>query len=166
MLDVSMEEQILLNSEDDEDINIFATLAVMMRRDLHRNEGFCEITVPSYSIDEFQSHFRMTRSTMEALWRDWLEEQEEFQSVMHLEGNQFLCRSRFWPLCGLSPTRKQYGRCPTGSSDRRAVLETRTSVNGTAHFGPTVRTGQCDPPQKVVLFSRKFSTRTGPDRSI
>ena len=70
MLDVSMEEQILLNSEDDEDINIFATLAVMMRRDLHRNEGFCEITVPSYSIDEFQSHFRMTRSTMEALWRE------------------------------------------------------------------------------------------------
>ena len=61
MLDVSMEEQILLNSEDDEDINIFATLAVMMRRDLHRNEGFCEMTVPSYSIDEFQSHFRMTR---------------------------------------------------------------------------------------------------------
>ena len=46
--------------------------------------------------------------------------------------------------------------------DRGAVLETRTSVNGTAHFGPTVRTGQCDPPQKVVLFSRKFSTRTGP----
>ena len=49
-----------------------------------------------------------------------------------------------------------------GKVDRGAVLETRASVNGTAHFGPTVRTGQCDPPQKVVLFSRKFSTRTGP----
>ena len=31
-----------------------------IRRDLNRNYGFCDVIVPTYSIDELKSHFRMT----------------------------------------------------------------------------------------------------------
>ena len=72
MLDENLEtEEEILNTEDDGEINIniLAAIATFMRRDLHRNENFWEVIVPSYSIDEFKSHLRMTRTTMEALCR-------------------------------------------------------------------------------------------------
>ena len=52
MLDFSLEEENLVNSDDD-DIPILAAVATYMRRDLHRNKGFCENILPAYTIDEF-----------------------------------------------------------------------------------------------------------------
>ena len=70
IMDSSVEEEIVINSEDDGEIVLFAAVATFMRRDLNRNQGFFEVSVPTYSIDEFRSHFRMTRSTVEALCRE------------------------------------------------------------------------------------------------
>jgi hypothetical protein len=69
LLDESLYEEMLLNC-DDEDINIIVATRMFMRRDLHRNESFCEVVVPSYSIDEFKCHFRMCRATLEILCRE------------------------------------------------------------------------------------------------
>ena len=68
MLEVSVEEEIVINSEDDE-VDIFAAASTFMRRNLQRTEGYFEHTLPGYSLDEFKSHFRMTRATMEVLCR-------------------------------------------------------------------------------------------------
>ena len=38
-----------------------------MRRNLNRIEGFHEATIPRYLPSEFQSHFPMTRGTMEII---------------------------------------------------------------------------------------------------
>ena len=38
-----------------------------MKRDLKRIVGFCEVVVPSYAIDEFRSHFQMTKITFKVL---------------------------------------------------------------------------------------------------
>ena len=38
-----------------------------MKRDLKIIVGFCEVVVPSYAIDEFRSHFRMTKTTFKVL---------------------------------------------------------------------------------------------------
>ena len=70
ILDVSTDEEVLLDSDDDGEINIIVAITTFMRRDLHRNEGFCEAIVPSYSMDEFRSHFRMSRGTVEVLCRE------------------------------------------------------------------------------------------------
>lgn len=70
IMDSSVEEEIVINSEDDGEIVLFAAVATFMRRDLNRNQGFFEVSIPTYSIDEFRSHFRMTRSTVEALCRE------------------------------------------------------------------------------------------------
>ena len=69
MLDFSLEEVNLVNSDDD-DIPILAAVATYMRGDLHRNKGFYENILPAYTIDEFKSHFRMTRGAFEALCRE------------------------------------------------------------------------------------------------
>ena len=52
MLDFSLEEENLVNS-DDADIPILAANATYMRRNLHRNKGFYENILPAYTIDEF-----------------------------------------------------------------------------------------------------------------
>jgi len=69
MLDFSMEEGNLVNSDDD-DIPILAAIATYMRRDLHRNKSFYENILPAYTINEFKSHVRMTCGTFEALYRE------------------------------------------------------------------------------------------------
>ena len=52
MLDFSLEEENLVNSDDD-DIPILAAVATYTRRDLHRNKGFYENLLPAYTINEF-----------------------------------------------------------------------------------------------------------------
>ena len=54
------EEEMLIDSGDQEEICVIAATSIFMRRDLNRNYGFCDVMVPTYSIDEFKSHFRMT----------------------------------------------------------------------------------------------------------
>ena len=56
--------QLLLDSDDDKDIDIIAAVSKFMRRNLKRNEYFYEEVVQSYSLDEFRSHFRMSRGTV------------------------------------------------------------------------------------------------------
>ena len=69
ILDFSLEEESVVNSDDD-DIPTLAAVATYMRRDLHRNKDFYENVLPTCRIDEFKSHFRMTRGTFEALCRE------------------------------------------------------------------------------------------------
>ncbi|KAL9977208.1 hypothetical protein ACROYT_G014587 [Oculina patagonica] len=70
ILDSSVEEEIVINSEDNGEIVMFAAAATFMRSSFNRNEGYFEVSVPTYSIDEFRSHYRMTRSIVEALCRE------------------------------------------------------------------------------------------------
>ena len=64
------EEEMLIDSDDEEEICVKAATSIFMRRDLSRNYGFCDVIVPTYSKDEFKSHFRMTRGTLDILCRD------------------------------------------------------------------------------------------------
>ena len=63
-------EEMFINSDDDEEICVIAATSIFMRRDLNRTYGFCDVIVPTYSIDEFKSHFRMTRGTLDILCRE------------------------------------------------------------------------------------------------
>ena len=68
MLEVSIEEESLINSEDDA-VDIFSAASTFMRRNLQRTEGYCEHALAGYSLDEFKGHLRITRGTMEGLCR-------------------------------------------------------------------------------------------------
>ena len=70
ILDFSLEEESLVNSDDD-NIPILAAVATYMWLDLHKNKGLMEIfCLCIYMIDEFKSHFTMIRGTFEALCRE------------------------------------------------------------------------------------------------
>ena len=56
--ELSMEEESLINSEDDDDTPILAAVATYMGRDLHRNQGYFENILPLYSIDEFTTIYK------------------------------------------------------------------------------------------------------------
>ena len=47
--------------KEDDDLPMFSMAALIARRSLNRCHGYFEQTVPLYSIDELQSHFRMKR---------------------------------------------------------------------------------------------------------
>ena len=57
---------------DDDGIPFLAAVATYKRRHLPRNKGFYENILLAYklTIDEFKSHFRMTRGIFEALCRE------------------------------------------------------------------------------------------------
>ena len=63
------EEEMLIDSGDEEEICVIAA-SIFMRRDLNRNYEFCHVMVPTYSIDEFKSHFQMTRGALDILCRE------------------------------------------------------------------------------------------------
>ena len=65
-----IDEDMLLNNDDDRYIDVIASVATFMRRSLERNQQFCEQVVQSYSLDEFRSHFRMSRGKVELLCRE------------------------------------------------------------------------------------------------
>lgn len=69
-LEFSIDEEGVINSVDDVEMNILSAVATFMRRNLIRNQGYYECSLPAYSIDEFKSHFRMARFTMEAICRE------------------------------------------------------------------------------------------------
>ena len=56
--------------EEEEDLPMFSMTALITRRSVNRCYGYLEQTVPLYSIDEFQSHFCMKRTTFEILVRE------------------------------------------------------------------------------------------------
>ena len=63
----SIDEELLHDYEEDREFHLILATAAFMKRDLKRIVGFCEVVVPSYAIDEFRSHFRMTKTTFEVL---------------------------------------------------------------------------------------------------
>ena len=65
--DFEIENEIL---DEEEEIIVFSRLASFARRNLNRIEGFYEATFPRYSPSEFQSHFRMTKTTMETVCKE------------------------------------------------------------------------------------------------
>ena len=66
IIDTSIDEELLLDEEDGE-FHLISATAAFMKRDVKRIVGFCEVVVPSHAIDEFRSHFRMTKTTFEVL---------------------------------------------------------------------------------------------------
>jgi len=56
--------------EEDDDLPMFSMAAIIARRSLNRCQGYFEQTVPLYYVDEFQSHFRLKRTTFEILVRE------------------------------------------------------------------------------------------------
>jgi len=48
-------------------LTVISASAAFMKGDLRRIVGFCEVVMPSYAIDEFRLHFRMTKTTFEVL---------------------------------------------------------------------------------------------------
>ena len=71
IIDPAIDEELLLDYEDNGEFYLIAAAAAFMKRDLKRIVGFYELVVPSYSIDEFRSHFRMTKNTFEILARGY-----------------------------------------------------------------------------------------------
>ena len=100
----------MINSEDDA-VDIFPAASTFMRRNLQRTEGYFEHALPGYSLDEFKSHFRITRGTMEGLCRvaqatGRVPQQNSF-------GRPPIPR-QYWRSCGLFQTRKFSVRFLTG----------------------------------------------------
>ena len=56
--------------EEDDDLILFAAASTFARRNLNRIRGYFEQTLPTYSLDEFKSHFRMQRATSEVVVRE------------------------------------------------------------------------------------------------
>ena len=46
----SIDEESLINSEGDGEINILPAVATFMRRNLNRNQGYYESSLPAYSM--------------------------------------------------------------------------------------------------------------------
>ena len=67
--DDSVFESEMLLGDDDSTLLLTAVIP-FMRRNLNRVEGFYTDTLPTYSMDEFKGHFRMTKGTCEALVRE------------------------------------------------------------------------------------------------
>ena len=58
--------------EENDDVPVFATAAVVARRRLNLCQGYFGQTEPFYIVDEFQSHFCMKRATFEILVRQMM----------------------------------------------------------------------------------------------
>ena len=70
MLEVSIGEESLINLEDDV-VDIFSVASTFMRWKLQQTDGYFKDPLPGYSLDEFKSHFRMTRGTMKGGVPQW-----------------------------------------------------------------------------------------------
>ena len=65
----SVDEELLLDYEEDGEFH-FNISHCSFHEERSEENGFCEVVVPSYSIDEFRSHFRMTKTTFEVFAQD------------------------------------------------------------------------------------------------
>ena len=66
--DIVVENEMLFGGDDS--TLLLTAVIPFMRRNLNRVEGFFTDTLPTYSMDEFKGHFRMTKGTCEALVRE------------------------------------------------------------------------------------------------
>lgn len=56
--------------DSNDDVLLLTVVACFMRRNLHRVNGYYEVTIPAYLAGEFQNHFRMTKMTCELLTQE------------------------------------------------------------------------------------------------
>ena len=61
IVDASTDKGLLLDHDNDGEFHLISSTVAFMKKDLKRIAGFYEVVVPSYSIDEFRSHFRVTK---------------------------------------------------------------------------------------------------------
>ena len=52
MLDEAVDNELTLGCEDDGEILLIGAVILFMRRVLNRNEGFYEVVVPGYCVDD------------------------------------------------------------------------------------------------------------------
>jgi len=104
MLEVSIQEESLINSDDA--VDIFSAASTFMRRNLQRTEGYFEHALPGYSLNEFKVHFRLTRGTMEGLCRVVQATGRVPQRHSFGLDHQFRSRDKHRRSCGLFQTRK------------------------------------------------------------
>ena len=64
IINASTDEELLLNYEGDGEIHLISANVAFMKEDLKR---IVVVVVPCYAIDEFRSHFRMTKTTFEVV---------------------------------------------------------------------------------------------------
>ena len=64
IINASIDEELLLNYEGDGEIHLISANVAFMKEDLKR---IVVVVVPCYAIDEFRSHFRMTKTTFEVV---------------------------------------------------------------------------------------------------
>ena len=67
IIDALIDEELLLDYEEDGEFHLISATVAFMKREMKRIVGFCEVVVPYYAIDEFRSHFRMTKTTLDVL---------------------------------------------------------------------------------------------------
>jgi len=67
IIDASIDEELPLYCEVDGEFHLISATAAFMKRNLKRIVGFREVVVPSYAMDEFRSHFHMTKTTFQLL---------------------------------------------------------------------------------------------------
>ena len=65
-----VDEEVEISFGFDEEEDVLVAGSTFMKRKLNRNDAFFEVVIPTYSVDEFKSHFRMTRGTLEKLCRE------------------------------------------------------------------------------------------------
>ena len=70
LLPKSDDYEVLLDFLEDDDLPVLGAACCFMRRNLNRVVDYFEVTVNSYSPGEFQSHFRLTRTSCEQLCRE------------------------------------------------------------------------------------------------
>ena len=63
-------ENDFFREDDDDFIFLAATSSIFARRNLNRILGYFEQTIATYSLDEFEAHFRKQRAACEIVVRD------------------------------------------------------------------------------------------------
>ena len=96
------EEEMVIDSDDEEEICVIAAISIFIRRDLNRTAGFCDVISPTYSRDDFKSHFRVTRGTLGTLCREVAATGIIPQGTA-LEDHLYLSSAKCWHLFGICP---------------------------------------------------------------
>ena len=84
------EEEMSVDSDDEEEICVIAATSIFMRRDLNRYYGFFEVTVPTHSIDELE------------IWKfctEKLQQEEKFPAGKPLWKTTYTCPQPSVSIC-------------------------------------------------------------------
>ena len=85
--------------EDENDLTMLSLVSCFMRHDFNRIQDYFEVSVPSYTLSEFRSHFQMTRGTCETLFREIMNT-GEIPTEVPEGGCLFLLSNKCWHFYG------------------------------------------------------------------